>query len=63
MGIDFLGYVVLPYYMVPRRKTKRRVFKKLKEKIGSENLNQSLQSYLGYLGHASSFKIIQQLGN
>lgn len=62
-GIDFLGYVVLPYYIVPRTKTKRRIFKKLKEKIGSENFNQSMQSYLGYLGYANSFKIIQQLEN
>jgi len=62
-GIDFLGYVVLPYYIVPRTKTKRRIFKKLKEKVGLENFNQSLQSYLGYLGHASSFKIAQELKN
>jgi len=60
-GIDFLGYVVLPYYIVPRTKTKRRIFKKLKEKIGSEKFNQSLQSYLGYLGHAKSFRITQEL--
>jgi hypothetical protein len=62
-GIDFLGYVVLPHYILPRTKTKKRMFKKLKEKIGSANFNQSLQSYLGYLGHANSFKIIQQLEN
>ncbi|MDO8620919.1 MAG: reverse transcriptase/maturase family protein [Candidatus Levybacteria bacterium] len=62
-GIDFLGYIVLPHYVLPRTKTKRRVFKKLKEKIGSVNFNQSLQSYLGYLGHANSFKITQELKN
>jgi len=62
-GIDFLGYVILPHYILPRTKTKRRIFKKLKERIGSENFNQSLQSYLGYLGHASSFKINQYLKN
>lgn len=62
-GIDFLGYVILPYYIVPRTKTKRRIFKKLKEKVVLENFNQSLQSYLGYLGHASSFKITQELKN
>ena len=62
-GVDFLGYVTLPYYRLPRIKTKRRVFKKLKAKLSSENFDQSLQSYLGYLKHASSFKITQQLKN
>ncbi len=31
-GIDFLGYIVLSHYRLPRVKTKRRIFKKLKEK-------------------------------
>lgn len=60
-GIDFLGYIVLPHYVLPRTKTKRRIFKKLKEKVGSENFNQSLQSYLGYLKHANSYKLSQEL--
>ena len=58
-----MGYIVLPYYILPRTKTKRRVFRKLKEKVGSENFNQSLQSYLGYLKHAKSYKIQQELKN
>jgi len=62
-GIDFLGYIVLPYYILPRTKTKRRMFKKLKGKVSSENFNQSLQSYLGYLKHANSYKISQQIKN
>lgn len=62
-GIDFLGYIVLPHYILPRTKTRRRIFKKLKEKINSENFNQSLQSYLGYLSHANSYKLTQQLKN
>ncbi len=62
-GIDFLGYVVLPHYILPRTKTKRRVFTKLKAKIGSESFNQSLQSYLGYLSHANSFRLTQRLKN
>jgi len=56
-GIDFLGYIVLPHYILPRAKTKRRMFNKLKDKIGSDNFNQSLQSYLGYLSHANTFKV------
>lgn len=62
-GIDFIGYIVLPYYRLPRTKTKSRIFKKIKENMGSENFSQSLQSYLGYLGHASSFKLTQQIKN
>jgi len=62
-GIDFLGYIVLPYYILPRTKTKRRIFIKLKRKVGSENFNQSLQSYLGYLKHANAFDVSQNLKN
>lgn len=62
-GINFLGYIVLPHYILPRTKTKRRIFKKLKEKIGLENFNQSLQSYLGYLKHADTYKLISKLKN
>ncbi|MBI2066327.1 hypothetical protein HYT60_02395 [Candidatus Woesebacteria bacterium] len=62
-GIDFLGYIILPYYVLPRTKTKRRIFKKLKEKAGSEVVGQSLQSYLGYLKHANSHKVVQELKN
>lgn len=62
-GIDFLGYIVLPHYILPRTKTRRRMFKKLSEKVGSENFNQSLQSYLGYLKHAKSYRLTQKLQN
>lgn len=54
-GIDFLGYIVLPHHVLPRTKTKRRMFKKL----NAENLH----SYLGYLSHANSYQIEQELKN
>lgn len=60
-GIDFLGYIILPHYILPRTKTKKRIFKNLKEKISTDNFNQSLQSYLGYLSHSDSFKLRQRL--
>lgn len=60
-GIDFLGYIVLPHYILPRTKTKKRIFKKLKDEIEKENFNQSLQSYLGYLSHAESYKLTKKL--
>lgn len=70
-GVDFLGYVILPHVVLLRTKTRRRIFKKLREKIDNlqtgivseESFNQSLQSYLGYLGHANSFKLTQKLKN
>lgn len=62
-GIDFLGYIVLPHYILPITKTKKRIFKNLKLKVNDSNFNQSLQSYLGYLKHAQSFKLVQLLQN
>lgn len=60
-GIDCLGYIVLPYYVLPRTKTKKRMFKKLKGKSNRLGFHQSLQSYLGYLSHSNSFMITQRL--
>lgn len=62
-GIDFLGYVVLPHYILPRTKTKKRIFKNLKLKLDDPNFNQTIQSYLGYLKHSSSFKLTQRIKN
>ena len=53
----------MPHYILPRTKTKRRIFRKLEEKIGEKNFEQSLQSYLGYLSHASSYKLAQEIKN
>ena len=70
-GIDFLGYIVLPHYRLPRTKTKRRVFSKVSgklnelenEDISYDSFNQSIQSYKGYLKHANSYKTRQDLEN
>ncbi|MDI6602688.1 MAG: hypothetical protein QME57_01020 [Patescibacteria group bacterium] len=56
-GIDFLGYVSFPYHQILRTKTKRRMFRKIEQKIkelkqskvSEESFNQSIQSYLGVL--------------
>lgn len=48
-GIDFLGYVVRPYCVNLRTKTKKRMF-------GKVRLN-NLASYLGILGHCNGHKI------
>ncbi|GEM_PF-2235854 len=52
-GIDFLGYVTLPYHLVLRTKTKRRILKRL-------NKN-NYESYFGLLKHCNGHKIKQQL--
>jgi hypothetical protein len=71
LGIDFLGYVVFSNFVLPRTKTKRRLFKKIHKKvddyktnkISAESLSQSIQSYLGYLSHANTYKLSQELKN
>ncbi len=63
-GIDFLGYVIRPYHTVIRIKTKKRMFRKLKVKMGNQEfLSKSIPSYLGMLKHAKSRKIKKQLQN
>lgn len=70
-GVDFLGYIIFPKYMLPRTKTKRRLLKKIKEKIGDfkagktteESLNQTIQSYYGFLVHAKAYKFRKELDN
>lgn len=68
-GIDFLGYVVFPHHKVLRTKTKKRIFKKIKDKkkllekgeITEDVFNQSLQSYLGILKHCEGYKIKEKI--
>ncbi|MEK7139075.1 MAG: RNA-directed DNA polymerase, partial [Patescibacteria group bacterium] len=68
-GIDFLGYVNLPQYIVLRTKTKQRMLKKIRLRkqeleqglITKESFNQSLQSYLGILKHCRGRRIRRQL--
>lgn len=70
-GIDFLGYVSFLRHRLMRGKTRRRIFIKLKDrvreykagKIGSLTLEQSLNSYLGVLSHANTFKLSEKLKN
>lgn len=70
-GVDFLGYVILPYYKRLRTKTKRRIHTKLKKKVDEykkgliceSTLTQSLNSYLGVLSHANEFNLREELMN
>lgn len=68
-GIDFLGYVVLPYHKVLRTRTKRRVLKKIikrKEQfeqklVSGKSFNQSVQSYLGILNHCNDYNFKKKI--
>lgn len=70
-GIDYLGYITLPKYMLVRTKTKRRMYNKLKKRvkefksglIEEITLKQSLNSYLGVLSHANCYELKQDLLN
>lgn len=57
-GIDFLGWVHFPNYRVLRTKTKRRMYRILREK---EYLDAPLQSYLGVLKHGNGHKLIKEI--
>ena len=59
-----MGYVIFPYFILPRTKTKQRLLRKIKGKIKEykkgkitmEKLNQTIQSYYGFLSHANTAK-------
>ena len=52
-GTDFLGYVVLPYRVVLRTRTKNKMFRMIN--------NRNLFSYLGLLSHCKSWRLKQRL--
>lgn len=68
-GVDFLGYISFPYHKILRTKTKRRMFRKIRQriyelkqnKISEESLNQTIQSYFGILKHCNSYKLKREL--
>lgn len=70
-GMDFLGYVIRPHSIVPRTKTKRRIWKKLRKRIKKykdgmiteAELHASLQSYLGVLSHGDAYELSEELKN
>lgn len=70
-GTDFLGYVILPRYILVRKKTERRIFRQLRLRAESYRkgdieevaLYASLRSYLGVLSHADAYKVTERLIN
>ncbi len=70
-GIDFLGIILFPYHRMIRKKTRRRMMRKLGEKIElyrqglipKKSLDQTLQSCLGVLSHSNSYHLSTDLQN
>ena len=61
-GVDFLGWVHFPTHRVLRTTTKRRMFKNIENNPSKE----TIQSYLGMLGHGNTRKLkerVEILGN
>lgn len=63
------GYILFPHHILPRTKTKRRLVKKIREKIEahkkgvitSDSLYQTVQSYLGYLQHSNAYELTEKI--
>ncbi len=65
-GIDYVGYVALPHYQLPRAKTVKRMYKKISRSLVLGDFDavvKAMPSYLGYLGHVEGYKTSQQLKN
>ena len=58
-GVDFLGWVHFPYHRVLRTTTKRRMLKKILDNPKPE----TVQSYMGLLGHGDTYKLGKIVGN
>lgn len=70
-GADFLGYVVLPHHIALRTRTKKRMFRKMQERlavyqsggISRAAFEGALHSYLGVLSHADAHDLTVQFRN
>ncbi|OHB09717.1 MAG: hypothetical protein A3H60_02395 [Candidatus Zambryskibacteria bacterium RIFCSPLOWO2_02_FULL_44_12b] len=70
-GVDFLGSILFPHYRLIRKKTRKRMIRKLSEKIklykqgliSRKSLDQTLQSCLGVFSHSNSYHLSTDLQN
>jgi hypothetical protein len=70
-GVDFLGYVAFPYFRLLRKKTEKRMYRKLgrviddyqQNRITKKRAEASLGSYLGILSHADAYRLSIKLKN
>jgi RNA-directed DNA polymerase len=70
-GIDFLGYVAFPHFRLLRKKTEKRMRRKLGHivaaykcgQVTKERAEASLGSYMGVLSHANAYRLGEKLKN
>lgn len=70
-GIDFLGYVSFPYFRLLRKKTEKRMLRKIgrviadyrRNVVTKEYAEASLNSYMGVLSHADAQRLGEKLKN
>lgn len=68
-GIDFLGYRIWPDYRLLRKSSVKRMRRKIKAykrryaagEMSAEEINRSIQSWLGHAQHADSYRIRTKL--
>lgn len=56
-GVDFTGYVILPWRIRPRRS----LLSNARERLRENCTNETLQSYLGLLPHANAYRDANRL--
>ena len=68
-GTDFLGYVIHPNYVLPKKRNRRRLIKIIQKKLNDFNegkiayhsLLGTTNSYLGLLKHSNSYNLKQKI--
>lgn len=58
-GVDYLGWVHFPHHRVLRTTTKRRMMRRMQE----HPTHETLQSYLGLLGHGDTYRLQNEVLN
>ncbi|MBI4136122.1 MAG: RNA-directed DNA polymerase [Candidatus Vogelbacteria bacterium] len=70
-GIDFLGYVIFPHHRIFRPRTRKRMFRRLTQKmedyqngvISKDSFDATSLSYLGMLTHCQGYSLGEQVRN
>jgi RNA-directed DNA polymerase len=60
-GVDFLGWVHFPDHRILRTASKRRMFRRLRERAGQEGEEATKQSYRGMLRHGNTKKLVAKV--